>query len=611
MYWFGEIWIVIFVISIIVLFVKVSNLKREVEILRSKISTKNNQQEDYQVGLASQAVENEVPQYFVVGDEARPLVKEKTVEEKVESEFHMGANWMAIIGVISVLFGLGFFLKYAFDENLITETGRVALGFISGIATVSLGFAFRNKLKDWSHYVMGGGLALLILSAYFGLDYQMYPNAIAFVIMIVITFVGGFLAHILNSKILAGITILSGFLAPILASSGQANEIVLFNYILILLGGMFFLVKKHGWNFLIGGSLIGTGILYGGSMAEYYTNSVFWIYWVYLIIFFGIFAVAPLYAYFADREDGFEGSKMSLLTSTLVGGIFMGISYLMFQGVWDEMLSKNVHFKNFYWVIALIPALTYLWLSTRALKFYETKRDSLVLYFMIGMASFSIAMVPALQFTGKWITGAWLVEGIVLAWIFYKTEIKTFLTFGIISLGAGLVRLFSIDSYYRTREYMESAQDYVSTYTPIFNERTLIYGVGVVSLFAVAYFAFYKNEKNIAKWLGIVANGVILYWIGLEIFSWNIADDTASILFSLAYLIYAGILIWIGVVKKYSGFRILGLLLIAFVILKAYTYDIVEMNMFAKFIMFTLLGVAIIGVSFKYHQLKEKIKEFI
>ena len=55
---------------------------------------------------------------------------------------------MAIIGVISVLFGLGFFLKYAFDENLITETGRVALGFISGITTVSLGFAFRNKLKD-------------------------------------------------------------------------------------------------------------------------------------------------------------------------------------------------------------------------------------------------------------------------------------------------------------------------------------------------------------------------------------------------------------------------------------------------------------------------------
>jgi uncharacterized membrane protein len=43
----------------------------------------------------------------------------------------------------------------------------------------------------------------------------------------------------LNSKILARTGILAGFLAPVLASSGVANEIILFNYILILLGGMF------------------------------------------------------------------------------------------------------------------------------------------------------------------------------------------------------------------------------------------------------------------------------------------------------------------------------------------------------------------------------------
>jgi uncharacterized membrane protein len=76
-------------------------------------------------------------------------------------------------------------------------------------------------------------------------------------------------------------------------------------------------------------------------------------------------------------------------------------------------------------------------------------------------------------------------------------------------------------------------------------------------------------------------------------------------------LVYAGILITIGVVKKYSGFRILGLLLIGFVILKAYTFDIVDMNMFARFIMFTILGISVIGISFKYNQLREKIKDFI
>jgi hypothetical protein len=32
-----------------------------------------------------------------------------------------------------MVFGIGFFLKYAFDENLISESARVVLGFISGI----------------------------------------------------------------------------------------------------------------------------------------------------------------------------------------------------------------------------------------------------------------------------------------------------------------------------------------------------------------------------------------------------------------------------------------------------------------------------------------------
>jgi uncharacterized membrane protein len=94
--------------------------------------------------------------------------------------------------------------------------------------------------------LIGAGFAVIMLSAYFGLEYNLYSNAVAFVLMLLTTFMAGLLAHKLNSKILAGTTILAGFLAPILASSGVANEIVLFNYILILLAGMFWLIFKHG-----------------------------------------------------------------------------------------------------------------------------------------------------------------------------------------------------------------------------------------------------------------------------------------------------------------------------------------------------------------------------
>ncbi len=48
----------------------------------------------------------------------------------------------------SIIFGVGFFLQYAFENDLITKPLRVMLGFLSGIALVSLGDYFKNKLKN-------------------------------------------------------------------------------------------------------------------------------------------------------------------------------------------------------------------------------------------------------------------------------------------------------------------------------------------------------------------------------------------------------------------------------------------------------------------------------
>jgi uncharacterized membrane protein len=94
--------------------------------------------------------------------------------------------------------------------------------------------------------MIGGGLALLMLSTYFGLDFGMYSNAIAFGVMIIITVAGGLLADVMKSRILAGTTIFAGFLTPILVSTGHANEMVLFNYLLLLTGAMFVLVYRNG-----------------------------------------------------------------------------------------------------------------------------------------------------------------------------------------------------------------------------------------------------------------------------------------------------------------------------------------------------------------------------
>ena len=627
-YMFDEIIFWFFVIALIVAFVKIHSLRSDLEKVNKKLNgllgRRNNHslsEEKVYEDLEKEISEiSEHPRYIVGGQNIPEKTLQERVEENHKSEFNFGSKWLTIIGVVSVIFGVGFFLQYAFENDLISKPVRVILGFISGIAFVALGDLFKNKLKDWAHYIIGGGFALIMLSAYFGIEYGLYSNAVGFVLMILTTLMAGFLAHKLDSKILGGTTILAGFLAPILASTGTANEIVLFNYILILVLGMFWLVKKHGWNWMIWASLIGTGILYGGSFDEFYTNSVFWIYWIYLIIFFVIFAAAPVYAYFADREDGFK-SYGNLAISAIAGGSFMLWSYWMFEkqisGTWNPVtykLDKGLEvFKNFYWVIGLIPAVVYLILSKISLSKIRESSDKILLYFVIGMASFSIAMIPALQFSGKWITFAWLAEAVILALIYYKNNIKVFLNLGLVSLTAGIFRLFAIDDYLRTKEWV--GKNLVSVYTPIFNERTLIYFIGVASIFTIAYFTFKKREKNIAKWLGVIANFIILFWIYLELRSnaraGYISGDLSSLLLSIFYLVYGGILIWIGVLKKYIGFRIFGLGLIAFVILKAYIVDIWDLSEIIRILAFVILGLFIILISFFYSKISENLKDFV
>ena len=59
--------------------------------------------------------------------------------KRIDWEQTLGRNWFAIIGALAVVLGIGFFLKLAFDNNWIGDTGRVALGVVVGLALLGAG----------------------------------------------------------------------------------------------------------------------------------------------------------------------------------------------------------------------------------------------------------------------------------------------------------------------------------------------------------------------------------------------------------------------------------------------------------------------------------------
>ena len=134
---------------------------------------------------------------------------------QVDWEVVLGGNWMARIGVLAVVIGMGFFLKLAFENNWIGETGRVVLGIVSGLLFLGASEFWHKRYPAYAQALAGGGVALLYLSifaafAIFGLI-TLYP-AIGILLLISVTSAALALRH--ESVSLAIIGIAGAFVAP-------------------------------------------------------------------------------------------------------------------------------------------------------------------------------------------------------------------------------------------------------------------------------------------------------------------------------------------------------------------------------------------------------------
>src|SRR5512146_272203 len=49
-------------------------------------------------------------------------------------ESKIGSQWLNRVGIAALLIGVSFFLKYAFENNWIGPSGRIAIGLLAGIA---------------------------------------------------------------------------------------------------------------------------------------------------------------------------------------------------------------------------------------------------------------------------------------------------------------------------------------------------------------------------------------------------------------------------------------------------------------------------------------------
>src|SRR6478735_46273 len=110
-------------------------------------------------------------------------------ESNPDLEKFIGENLINKIAIALVVLGIGYFVKFAIDQQWINEYGRVAIGILCGGILIGTAHYLRNSYRAFSSVLVGGGIATFYFTI--TLAFQVYgmfhPPVIAFSIMVLIT----------------------------------------------------------------------------------------------------------------------------------------------------------------------------------------------------------------------------------------------------------------------------------------------------------------------------------------------------------------------------------------------------------------------------------------
>ncbi len=527
-------------------------------------------------------------------------------EESLESR--IGARWLNRIGVVALLIGASYFLKYAFDNNWIGETGRVAIGLMAGIGVVVWSEFMRargHNAFSISLKAVGVGVLYLSLWAAFQL-YHLIEAPVAFLAMLAVTASVGVMAVRQNAQILAAFALVGGFATPLLLSTGQNRPVELFTYVAVLDVAAVVLTAFRPWRRLLAGSFLGTLILYVGWYDRYYSDDQLARTFFFATLFFVIFAAVPLV-----RQRTTAGP----LSYTVVGITLLNAAAYFLQSY--DML-QHLKPSPLPWLAVALAAI-YIVLA-RHLRQQAVAEGSAIapliplLHAALGIGFVTIA-IP-LQLEQHWITIGWFVQSAALLYAAHRGRSGFLRWFAVGALVLGVFRLLLVDNFQVTRL--------------LFNERGLTYAVAIAVLAGIVAYARKQGESGWPVAVPIVAlNLLALLALNQEVsdyFAREIAFVTSSggteytvvdpevylradrlgiardFTHSAVLMIYGAALMAVGFLRSSSFLRWQALVLMAVTAVKVFTYDVSELDKGYRILSFFVLGAILMGISFAYQR---------
>lgn len=204
-----------------------------------------------------------------------PSYFEQISWSKINWEQFMGVKLFAWIGGFALFLGVVFFIKYAFDHNLIPPEVRVAMGFLAGIGLLAGGTVLhrRKRYAVTAQTLCATGVVILYATTFACRSiyhFEFFGLIPTFLLMVLITATAFLLAVRLDALVVAILGICGGFLTPVLLSTGEDNPFGLFGYVALLDLGLLAVAFHKRWDFLALLGAVGTVLLQIGWVSEFF-----------------------------------------------------------------------------------------------------------------------------------------------------------------------------------------------------------------------------------------------------------------------------------------------------------------------------------------------------
>lgn len=524
----------------------------------------------------------------------------KAVRDPI-SELKLGQKGLLIVGIVVMVLGIGYFLKYSFEQGWVQPPVRVLLSYLAGLGLLALGEGFRRKqMAVFGLNIIGGGIATLYFASFAGFHlYDLIPQLAAFALMALVTALACGLALAYDTKWLAVLGLIGGFVTPVVLSTGSNQLVALMSYLTLLNLGILALAFRKRWSLLTYLGCAATWLLFTAWMARHYTEAQFWPAYGFQLIFFLIYALAP-FAYFfvQQQETKLRGFAISFPNAFIA----FGFSYLMIEGVYEIRYVS---------LATLGYTLIFLYMATWLLRHRPAARPAFVL--MAAKAMLFLGITVPVFFDGPWTTIFWAVQAIALLWAATKLDNRWLYAGASALFVLTLTKLFMYD-------YLHSFDlgprfTFRPGYTATMIERWL---TELTLVAAAAWFGhcLWHRGKQLCDRprrdsIIFIVLGVLALFTILNIELYAAAMDylpaarhaTISVLWTLVSIA----LIAIGFRQRLRPVRRVALTLFGATLLKIFLVDMGDASQPFRIVSFIVLGLVLIGASFLYHKYKDLV----